>query len=177
MQNIKLRLKRIEIYNKNPKICKHVDCNNIIPYNVKHVQVFCSHSCSAYYINNSRKKIHLCIECGKQIITKNAKKYCSKKCQIDHKLELKKLDIEKGFIKYSKTIKKYLIKEYGKICSVCKFKEWMGKPIPLDLDHIDGNSDNNLPINLRLICLNCHGQTPTWKAKNMGNGRKYRYKK
>ena len=32
---------------------------------------------------------------------------------------------------------------------------------------------NNKLENLRLLCPNCHAQTPTYKAKNKGNGRNY----
>jgi len=27
---------------------------------------------------------------------------------------------------------------------------------------------------MRLLCPNCHAQTPTYKSKNRGNGRAYR---
>lgn len=56
----------------------------------------------------------------------------------------------------------------------------MGQPIPIELDHIDGNPENNELDNLRLICPNCHAQTPTYKGANKGNGRherKERYQK
>jgi predicted HNH restriction endonuclease len=39
------------------------------------------------------------------------------------------------------------------------------------LEHIDGNAYNNSESNLSLLCPNCHSQTPTYKAKNKGNGR------
>ncbi len=29
-------------------------------------------------------------------------------------------------------------------------------PCQLDVDHIDGNSDNNSPDNLQVLCANCH---------------------
>ena len=41
----------------------------------------------------------------------------------------------------------------------------------LELEHIDGNAYNNSESNLSLLCPNCHSQTPTYKAKNKGNGR------
>jgi 5-methylcytosine-specific restriction endonuclease McrA len=44
----------------------------------------------------------------------------------------------------------------------------------LELEHKDGNSDNNIEDNLELLCPNCHSQSPTYKAKNVGNGRHYR---
>ena len=39
------------------------------------------------------------------------------------------------------------------------------------MDHIDGNSDNWMDNNLRLVCGNCDMQLPTYKSKNLGNGR------
>ena len=52
-------------------------------------------------------------------------------------------------------------------CSVCNLCEWNGKPIPLEIDHIDGCHSNNTYENLRAICPNCHAQTDTYKGKNM----------
>lgn len=51
-------------------------------------------------------------------------------------------------------------------CSNCHNTEWMGQPIPIELDHIDGQHFNNELENLRLLCPNCHAQTPTYRAKN-----------
>ena len=43
--------------------------------------------------------------------------------------------------------------------------------MPVVMDHIDGNSDNWLDSNLRLVCGNCDMQLPTYKNKNKGKGR------
>lgn len=51
-------------------------------------------------------------------------------------------------------------------CEVCGICEWNGKPIQCQLDHIDGNNENNLLSNLRIICPNCHSQTDTFCGKN-----------
>jgi len=41
-------------------------------------------------------------------------------------------------------------------CELCGLTEWQGKPIPLELHHINGNHyDNNLN-NLQILCPNCH---------------------
>lgn len=47
----------------------------------------------------------------------------------------------------------------------------MGRDIPLELDHIDGERSNNLLENLRLLCPNCHALTPTYRGRNKRNKR------
>jgi hypothetical protein len=51
-------------------------------------------------------------------------------------------------------------------CSCCKLDTWLEQPIPLELDHIDGNHQNNALENLRLLCPNCHSLTPTFRGRN-----------
>lgn len=65
-----------------------------------------------------------------------------------------------------RTIKRILIEIRGHKCEYCGNAEWLGKPITLELEHVDGNSDNNDKENLKIICPNCHSQTLTYKSKN-----------
>lgn len=52
-------------------------------------------------------------------------------------------------------------------CSSCSLVNWLGKPIPLELEHINGNSSDNRLENLTMLCPNCHAQTPTYRGKNI----------
>lgn len=178
----KLRNNNIADYLKNPSRCK--ECNINISYDNKH-NVFCSKSCSAKYNNTLRgskkdnnslintkenkKLTYNCLQCGVERLYNHRtfNKYCSQTCQHLHKRNQR---IESGTAS-SKTLKRYLIDTRGYKCWECGITEWKNKPIGLELEHIDGNSDNNELDNLSLLCPNCHSQTSTYKAKNKGNGR------
>lgn len=47
-------------------------------------------------------------------------------------------------------------------CEICGITEWMGKPITLQLHHIDGDPTNDCLENLQLLCPNCHSQTDSF---------------
>ena len=54
-------------------------------------------------------------------------------------------------------------------CSICHLVEWCGKPLSLQLDHINGIHNDHRLENLRILCPNCHSQTPTFAGKNRKN--------
>lgn len=57
------------------------------------------------------------------------------------------------------------VKEY--ICEMCGCGNlWNGKPITLQLHHIDGNNSNHEVVNLQIVCPNCHTQTNNYGSKN-----------
>jgi hypothetical protein len=67
-------------------------------------------------------------------------------------------------------LRRRLIKEGVKEarCEECGGTDWNGRPIPLQLDHINGDRRDNRLENLRILCPNCHAQTDTWCGKNHG---------
>lgn len=51
-------------------------------------------------------------------------------------------------------------------CNKCKRTEWEGQPIPIQLEHKNGNTFDNRLSNLEILCPNCHAQTDTFAGKN-----------
>jgi hypothetical protein len=45
---------------------------------------------------------------------------------------------------------------------------WEGSPLPLILDHVNGNRLDNSPHNLRYLCPNCDSQLATRGGRNRG---------
>lgn len=52
-------------------------------------------------------------------------------------------------------------------CAECGIVEWLGRPLALQIDHINGIHDDWRVENLRMLCPNCHSQTPTFAGRNM----------
>lgn len=126
-------------------------------------------------------KKSICLSCNKEIkfdSSKSTGKYCNNKCQAEYVFITKtKPKIEAGLCSQTTTLKRYISKTKGYKCEICNLSDWMDKEISLHVDHIDGNSDNNLPKNLRLICPNCHSQTETYCSRNRKNSKRSDYRK
>jgi hypothetical protein len=141
---------------------------------------FCGSSCAASYNNKkSKRKYEIfvkCKNCNKDIknLERGNRKYCDNTCKSEFEKKEKFNLIEKGDKSlYIKWYKKYLIYKHGEKCMECGWCERSkySNNVPIELEHIDGDSENNNLINLKLLCPNCHSLTPTYKALNKGNGR------
>ena len=128
----------------------------------------------ARILKKSENSTNVCLCCGQKI--PEGRKYCSLKCMSQHQHELKMKEVEEknGVGCDIRRIKDYIIKIRGHKCEICGNTEWMGKPIPLVLDHINGNGLDDRLDNLRIVCANCDAQLPTYKSKNKNGMRKYR---
>jgi hypothetical protein len=123
-----------------------------------------------------KKNENTCEHCGD--LTSNPR-FCSNTCS---GTSLKKAKISSWLSgewdgsdsrgELSKTISNILKEQVDYKCSQCGWGEVnpaSGK-VPVQVDHIDGDSTNNSPSNLRVLCPNCHSITPTYGALN-ANGR------
>lgn len=174
-------------------VCCKIELNGL------NQKIFCSRSCSAKYnngINPKRKKVIKfekiktlnlkneievkCLLCKNFLDSRqvdyNKNQYCSTLCLMEskHQNRIKEFNKGENLKLASKALRHFLLKIDGNKCTKCKNTHWNGLPIPIEVEHVDGNSENNTRKNLCLLCPSCHAQTPTYKSKNAGNGRAYR---
>jgi hypothetical protein len=140
---------------------------------------FCSRSCSGSFNGQNRRQHGFaplnCLFCGVKL-DESRRKFCSRTHATAYKLKINFEAIGQDInpfkdLSNNSSIKRLLIKIRSHKCEICATKKWLEKPVPLVLDHIDGNSENSKPSNLQLVCGNCNMLLPTFGSRNRGNGR------
>lgn len=138
---------------------------------------YCSLKCSAQAQKKSRSRcLSGCGNLGKLYRTR----YCSISCAHGQPIQMPSRDLLPGGwrarLRFATILARILRDYYGERCLRCGWSERHAKTgkVPIEVDHIDGNWENNRLTNLTLLCPNCHALTPTFRALNRGRGRAYR---
>jgi hypothetical protein len=84
------------------------------------------------------------------------------------KVPLEEILVENSTYTSSASLRRRLVAEGLRepCCDRCGVDMWFGQPLPLALDHINGDHTDNRIENLRILCPNCHAITPTWCHRN-----------
>ncbi len=128
------------------------------------------------------------MNCERILSDRSQIKFCSNRCQFDFQHRVWVQNWKSGAVSgniginvraVSQHLKKYLIDKSGNKCSQCGWnkKHPVTGVVPLEIDHVNGDAENNTEKNLRLLCPNCHALTPFYKNLNRGKGRRWRMDK
>lgn len=155
---------------------------------------YCSRSCSATHTQSNGNVPHRkdstkpyamstkkCISCDTEFTAKGNQKFCSHSCQQRKKsndsirqwLNGETFGYTGKAANLKKPIRKYLFETRGSACSVCGWDERhpVDGAILTEIDHIDGDAHNCHPVNLQILCPNCHSKTPNHRARNKKSSR------
>ncbi len=79
------------------------------------------------------------------------------------KRSLKEVMVENSNYKtHNLKVRLFREKIFEKKCYECGRTEWMGKPIPLELEHKNAQNNDHRLENLTILCSNCHSQNSSY---------------
>jgi Zn finger protein HypA/HybF involved in hydrogenase expression len=123
-----------------------------------------------------KNEVVVCENCNKSFHPRYSSfgKFCCKKCSSEFKkkdtIRKWKLGEITGTKNYSCStfIRNYLMEKHNDKCQLCGWgiKNIYTNKVPLQIHHIDGNSENNREDNLQLLCPNCHSLTENYGSRN-----------
>lgn len=130
-----------------------------------------------------KPSLKVCPFCGNGYFGRT-KKFCSMECFLNHRKAQKHSVISMWWDATADTpfdtsiydlrhLRAFLIDKYG-ACWQCGWDKRNPKTrlLPLELEHKDGDCENNRKSNLELLCPNCHSLTPTYRSLNWGNSKR-----
>lgn len=126
--------------------------------------------------NKGRVHTETCLYCGKSFerYAYLKGKFCSVECSVRYQrikhVELwrsGKLSGTKGYT-CSSFVRNYMLQKSNFRCERCGWGETnpYTNKVPLQIHHIDGNSENNAESNLQVLCPNCHSLTENFGSRN-----------
>jgi Zn finger protein HypA/HybF involved in hydrogenase expression len=125
-------------------VAPHGGSYKIFKTRIKNLKIDISHFTGQAHLKD-KKNIHVKkVEFAEMLVSNSSRAMSS-----NHKQRI----IEAGLLKNK--------------CAKCSIENlWQGMPVILHIDHINGDNFDHRIENLRLLCPNCHSQTPTYCAKN-----------
>ena len=138
---------------------------------------FCSKLCARGF-STKKKRIEINKKVSEKLLGRKTRDYSfsdekwliikeKRKKTYDNKI----LNEEYDNLSYDRLRKRIILEQYSK-CNRCKLNKWFDEDIALELEHKDGNHNNNERNNLEALCPNCHSLTPTWRGRNKRNNKK-----
>lgn len=138
---------------------------------------------SLWAFMRARKSRAACPGCG-GVVENLDSTYCSNTCQndcqyrayIERWLTGEETGNMPNCLDVCRHVRRYLFERAKNACEQCgwsKVHPVTGR-VPLTINHKDGNWRNSGPVNLELLCPNCHSLTPNYGALNKGQGTKRR---
>lgn len=97
------------------------------------------------------------IGCDRNVVVRDWKNWSFKsECSRCASARLKGIEVE-GVTRHKKTYCENIDGHLGWVCPV-PGDAWKDFPFALDIEHVDGDHQNNTPENVETICKLCHGK-------------------
>lgn len=148
---------------------------------------FCSRRCSAIVTNSESPRRNRkyetqnhCVQCDTLMpYSYRTRKFCDNVCQGRWRIAALVREWLSGARRacgddgrLAGWAREYLLVVRGEQCEICGWCEphpVSGRP-PLQIDHVDGDRQNDRPENFKVLCPNHHSLTETWGFFGRSNG-------
>lgn len=133
--------------------------------------IFCSRICANSRVHSAETKKKI----SNSLVGKPAPKSCRENMDVDAwRIKTKETwDKKYNAMTFEElgisNKRRRVFEEQNHCCAKCGISHWFGLPISLELEHKDGNNENNSRDNLEGLCPNCHSLTDTWRGRNKPN--------